>query len=184
MLLGSIGALAALTATVSLAWACVPGATLTLSPSSGPAGTRVQATMSAVPDETIELRWGSPTGQPLTSGPGPTFSFIVPPGTAPGTYSVFVWHAEHGHSVGSAPFQVRAATPPPPPPANPIAAPVGPVVPTPTQLAAARKRAALRKAVRKCNRKYKAKRSHSARKKRKLKRSRASCIRRAKKRYR
>lgn len=115
-------------------------------------------------------------------------SFVLPPDAQPGVYALLARTDEPGIGAGHAPtrpttashtFRVLApAAPPALAPAPALAAPLAiseaPVVDN---------RAARSSAVRRCKRKYTARRSFSASKKRTLRRKRAACIRRAKKRY-
>lgn len=117
--------LAAVLASVSLAWACVPQGSLSLTPASGPGGSTVTAKVSGFPaDSTVEIRWGSKTGTLLKTGTGPSFSapITIPSDAAPGVHYVSAAMAgEHqDHSATVAAFQIIApgvpgpgGTPPP-----------------------------------------------------------------------
>ncbi len=133
--MGMSGALVALLAAASLAWACVPAGNLTVAPKSGPAGSSATASLSGFPPgEPIEIRWNALDGKVLGNGTAPTVPFAVPADAAPGTYIVVAMTTdEHGdHSAARATFTISgAAAPPPstPPASNPILTPVGPMVP-------------------------------------------------------
>ena len=152
ILVGTIGALAVLLATVSLAWACVPQGSGTLDPPSGPAGASATVTVSGFPPGPIEVRWNGLSGRLLASGNGPTVPITIPADAAPGTYTVIAAatgdHAEH--SAARMPFTIPGAgdpppgggpppddppptTPPPttPPPSGAIQTPVSAIVPKP-----------------------------------------------------
>lgn len=120
VMFGTIGVLAVVLASVSLAWACVPQASLTLSPTSGAAGSTVTAKGSGfTADQPVEIRWGSKTGPVLKTSTGPSFSVpITIPAVAPGVY--YVSAAETGehsdHSATIAAFRVTAPGAPAPAP--------------------------------------------------------------------
>ena len=141
ILVGTIGALAVLLATVSLAWACVPQGSGTLDPPSGPAGASATVTVSGFPPSPIEVRWNGLSGRLLASGNGPTIPITIPADAAPGTYTVIAAatgdHA--GHSAARMPFTIPGAGDPPPggpppttpPPSGAIQTPVSAIVPKP-----------------------------------------------------
>ena len=136
ILLGAIGVGAVMVSAVSLAWACVPGTTTTLSSSAGPAGTTVTATLTGFPKEyPVEVRLDSFTGPQLAQRPpraadGPiTLNITIPEGTSAGCHLVaaFVSDPEHAsHSWAPAAFKVttpadsdpNCTTRPPAPPAS------------------------------------------------------------------
>ena len=105
-------------ASVSLAWACVPQGSLSLTPASGTAGSTGTAKASGFPaGSTVEIRWGSKTGTVLTTGTGPSFSTtITVPSAAPGVYyvSAAVTGEHRDHSATVAAFRIVApgANPP------------------------------------------------------------------------
>lgn len=109
---GIVGMLGVVLASVSLAWACVPQGSLSLTPTSGPGGSTVTAKVSGFPaDSTVEIRWGSRTGAVLHTGTGPSFSApITIPSAAPGVHYVSASMAgEHqDHSATVAAFQITA----------------------------------------------------------------------------
>ena len=177
ILLGSIAAPAVVLAAVSLAWACVPQGTLNLSPTQGAAGSRVAASGSGFePGATVEIRWESRTGPLLATTTGPTFNNVpitIPTSATGGIHYVSAAmtgeHAEHSATAAS--FEVTGAAPGPAPP-NP--APPSRVDPhehgdSPRA-----------KAVKRCKRKYSAKKGKTTAKKRRLARKRKACMRRAK----
>lgn len=102
---------------VSLAWACVPQASLSLNPTSGPAGSAVNARASGfTAGQPVEIRWGSKTGPVLKTSTGPSFTVpITIPAVAPGVY--YVSAAETGehrdHSATIAAFRVTVPGAPP-----------------------------------------------------------------------
>ena len=122
---------------VSLAWACVPGTSLTLSSSSGAPGTTVTATVGGFPaDFPMEVRMNTYTGPLLAqsaSRPAAgsfTLNITIPADTAAGCHLVIAFptepeHREHG--LAPAAFKVvteanpnpDCTTPPPPPPPPP-----------------------------------------------------------------
>ena len=106
----TVGSLAALVATASVAWACVPQGYLSLTPDTGPAGSTVTAKTSGFPDgTTIEIRWESKTGTVLKSGPGPGFTVPIRiPSAAPGIHyvSAAVIGEHRDHSATVAGFRV------------------------------------------------------------------------------
>ena len=110
--LGTIGILAVVLASVSLAWACVPQGYLSLTPASGPAGSTVTAKASGFPaGSTVEIRWGSKDGPLLKTGTGPSFSTpITIPAAAPGVHYVSAaMTGEHrDHSATVAAFRLTA----------------------------------------------------------------------------
>ena len=111
--LASVGVLAVVLASVSLAWACVPQGSLSLTPKVGPAGSTVTAKASGFPaGSTVEIRWGSKTGPLLKTGTGPSFSTpITIPAAAPGVHYVSAaMTGEHrDHSATVAAFQIVVA---------------------------------------------------------------------------
>ena len=118
--LGIIGALAAVLASVSVAWACVPQASLSVTPTSGPAGSTVTVNGSGFPaGETAEVRWESKTGPVLATATGPTFSVrITIPSAAPGVHyisgAVVGEHRDHSATVAAFRITVPGAPPPAP----------------------------------------------------------------------
>ena len=104
ILMGSIGVLSVVLATVSFAWACVPQGAFDLSPSGGPAGTQVTAVGNNFPAGPVEIRWESRQGTLLTTATGPSFSvsLTIPSGVTPGVYYVSASPPEGGHGAHSA----------------------------------------------------------------------------------
>lgn len=104
ILIGGIGVLAVVLATVSFAWACVPQGAFDLSPSTGAAGTQVTALGNNFPPGPVEIRWGSRQGTLLATATGPSFSISVtiPSGLSPGVYYVSASPPEGGHGAHSA----------------------------------------------------------------------------------
>ncbi len=120
LVFGSIGVLAAVLASVSLAWACVPQGTLDLSPTSGTAGSTVTAKGSGFPaGDTVEVRWESRTGPVLATSTGPSFSvpITIPASATPGVHyiSAAVTGEHRDHSATVASFNVTVPGAPPAP---------------------------------------------------------------------
>ena len=177
ILLASIAAPAVVLTAVSLAWACVPQGTLNLNPTQGAAGSQVAASGSGFEaGATVEIRWESRTGTLLATATGPSFNvpITIPRSATGGTHYVSAAmvgeHAEHSATAAS--FEVTGPAPPGPPGTNP--APPSTVDPHehgPSPRA---------KAVKRCKRKYSAKRGKTAAKKRRLAKKRKACLRKAK----
>ncbi len=70
ILLGTLGMMAVAASVASLAWACAPpGTSLVLSPTSGPTGMKVTATVSGFEaNEVVKIRWDTVTGPELGRG--------------------------------------------------------------------------------------------------------------------
>lgn len=136
IVLGSLGGLAILLASASLAWACVPRGAVAVSPGSGPSGTTLTVDGSGFPDrEKVDIRWDSSTGAKLGEATGPDFSVQVTiPSAAPGVHYVKVaTTGEHAtHSEAAAPFEVTAPPPPPDPEPTPTPSPTATPAPGPT----------------------------------------------------
>jgi len=178
ILLGSIAAPVVVLAAVSLAWACVPQGSLTLGPTTGPAGSQVAASGSGFDaGAAVEIRWESRTGQVLATTTGPSFNNV--PITIPATATTGIHYVsaamvgEHAeHSATAASFEVTGSAPPGPAPPNP--APPSKADPhghDPSPRA---------KAIKRCKRKYSAKRGKTAAKKRRLAKKRKACMKKAK----
>ena len=142
VIFGGIGVLAVMASAVSLAWACVPNASITLSKSTAAPGETLTATFRDVPpDAPLDIRLNGEAGPLLArSAPRPaegpfTLSLPIPADTPAGCHvlAAFVTSGQHqGHS--SPPTSLKVVTqavpnpdcgsPPPanPPPANPPAA--------------------------------------------------------------
>ncbi len=170
-LIASLGLVAVVLSAASLAWACVPQAdSFSVSPSSGPAGTKATVTGRGFPSGALfEIHWDSKDGPLLASVMGPDFSVPVTiPSAAPGVhYVTAVGTGEHAsHGTGSTAFEVIAASGGPPSSGQKPSAPV------------AAKRA---KAIARCKRKYSARKVRTATRKKRMARKRKACIRRAKK---
>ncbi len=131
---------------VSVAWACVPAGSISLSPSSGAPGTNgVVATASGFPpSQPVKITWNGPDGPVLATGPTNgsgqyTAQITIPSNVCPRSQPYMVVAAltdpAHGpHSAGSAAFTVTgtssdpACAPPPtndPPTNTPITPPPG-----------------------------------------------------------
>lgn len=95
------------------AWACVPQPLVYVEPmSSGPAGSQVTVTASAISGD-AEIRWNSSQGPQLATATGPHFSVpvTVPADAQQGLYSVLVLSRAPGGAVtgsGQAAFLVTA----------------------------------------------------------------------------
>lgn len=110
-------------AAVSWAWACVPQASLSLSPTSGPVGSTVTARASGfTAGQPVEIRWGSKAGPVIKTSTGPSFTVpITIPAAAPGVHYVSAAQTgEHrDHSATVAAFRVTAPGAPVPDATNP-----------------------------------------------------------------
>ena len=98
----------------SLAWACTPQAQITLSPQEGAPGSTVIVRGSQfVPDQPVQIYWGSSSGTPLGQATGPSFSkaVTIPENASAGVTNVVarsgVWEAKDA-------FKVVPNDPPPP----------------------------------------------------------------------
>jgi len=182
ILLGSIVAPAVVLAAVSVAWACVPQGTLTLNPTQGAAGTRVMTSGSGFEgSEPIEIRWESRTGPILatTTTTGPSFNNVpitIPASATGGVHYVSAANTgEHAdHSATAASFEVTGAAPGPQPPPPP---------PPPSNSADPHDHgssAARAKAIKRCKRKYSAKRAKTAAQRRRMAKKRKACLKKAK----
>jgi hypothetical protein len=181
--------LGAVLATCSVAWAAA--ASFSVSPSSGPGGTTVQATGSGFPSAPVEIRWGSHHGTLLETALGPDFSVPVTiPTAAPGIYSLSAAPAgDHASDTEvAAAFEVTGSSAPPGgqvPPAGgaqqlaPL--PAQPPFPTSTARQVAVATGARARAVKRCKRRYSARRARTRAKRRRLARKRRTCLSRAKK---
>ena len=107
---GFLAVLAVPLTAASLAWACVPRGTVTVSPTSAPSGSTITVTASGFPRDTpIDVRWNGQDGPRLTTGTGPAFSAdVVVPSVAGGAYviSAATMDEHASHSEGLAPFEV------------------------------------------------------------------------------
>ena len=138
---GFLGVLAVPLTAASLAWACVPRGTVTVSPTSAPSGSTITVNASGFPQQTpIDVRWNGQNGPRLTTGMGPAFSAEVRvPSVAAGAYviSAATMDEHAAHSEGLAPFEVTgsansptAPTPAPGLSTNPT--PLNPFAPAPS----------------------------------------------------
>ena len=133
---GFLGVLAVPLTVASLAWACVPAGSVTVSPESAPSGSTITVTASGFPQQEVAVYWNGLAGPRLATGTGPRFTAEVRvPNVAAGAYviSAAVTDEHASHSEGRAPFEVTgsgnsptAPTPAPgastnPPPLNPFA---------------------------------------------------------------
>lgn len=191
ILLGTIAASAAGLVAVSLAWACVPAGGLSLSPVKGAAGSQVMASGSGFEaGERVEIRWESRTGPLLATTTGPSFrdvAITIPADASPGDHLISAAgvgeHADHGATAAS--FEVTATEQPPvQPPAPQPPAPTPPATPIAPRddSAAQRRRATARRAraIKRCKRKYSAKKAKSAAGRRRMAKKRRACMRKAK----
>lgn len=115
-----VGVLAVVMASVSVAWACVPQASLSLAPAGGTAGSTVTAKGSGFPaGDTVEVRWETRTGTVLATSTGPSFSvpITIPSSAAPGVHyvSAAVTGEHRDHSATVATFNVTVPGAPPAP---------------------------------------------------------------------
>ena len=139
---GFLGVLAVPLCAVSVAWACVPRGTATLSPESAPSGSMVTVTASGFPpQQEVAVYWNALGGPRMASGTGPAFTAqVTVPNVAAGAYviSVATTDQEHAqHSEARAPFEVigsanspTAPTPAPGLDTNPT--PLNPFAPAPS----------------------------------------------------
>ena len=185
---------------MAIAWACAPSTgQIAFGQPSYSAGQSVLVFGSGfAPNNPVELTLQPPSGTPQRVAPEAATnasgyfeaSFSLPPNAAPGTYALQASTTPSGVGHGgqvqpttaTKTFNVIAPTPPP------AAAPVLPApalaVPLSTSPApVVDNRAKRARAVRRCKRKYKAKRSASTSRKRTMRKKQAACIRKAKKRY-
>ena len=154
---GLLGCAAALAVAVigAAAYACVPQASLNLSPKAGAPGTKITVTGSSF-DATggpAKLWWGGPgkslIGEfPVTPGRSFTATFEVPADSAGGSYVVSATQSDaNGQSIAGSPvsalFNVTGVPAPSPAPANPqvepeqtVNEPASAVAPAATQAAA------------------------------------------------
>ena len=107
---------AALLVPAAFAWACVPQATLSAQPGSGPAGTQVTVSGQQWAERPIEIRWDGTSGPLLAEVEGPSFSTTVTvPQVADGDYTLIARQQFPDHVwVERTPFQVASQTAPPP----------------------------------------------------------------------
>lgn len=133
---GFLGVLAVPLTVASLAYACVPAGSVTVSPESAPSGSTITVTARNFPAQEVAVYWNGLTGPRLATGMGPVLTAEVRvPNVAAGAYviSAAVTDEHASHSEGRAPFVVTgsadsptAPTPAPglstnPPPLNPFA---------------------------------------------------------------
>ncbi len=137
---GLLGVVAVPLSVVSLAWACVPQGSVTVTPTSAPSGSTVSVAASRFPPNTpVDVYWNGLNGTRLASGVGPAFTVdITVPQVSAGAYVISAATAdEHAsHSEGRAPFEVTGSThsgtaPAPVPGGSTNAAPINPFAPTP-----------------------------------------------------
>lgn len=203
-----VGAVTLAVLPVAIAWACAPStAQIAFDQPSYNAGAPVKVIGSGFArDNPVTLNLQPPSGAPQTVAPNTTTNatgyfeatFTLPANAAGGTYALqaVTDPSGQGHGGQTQPttatgtFAVAGAAGAPaagPPAAGqmtqgaaitqtPASAPSSPTVTTAQQL-----KAALAKAVAKCNKKYKAKKGMSTAKKKKLAKSRAACVKKAKK---
>ena len=114
---GVLGLLAVPLVAASLAWACVPRGTVTVSPTSAPSGSTVTVTATGFPLQTpIDVRWNGQDGPRLATGMGPAFTADVRvPSVAAGAYviSAATMDEHASHSEGLAAFEVTGSASPP-----------------------------------------------------------------------
>ncbi len=181
ILLGSIAAPAVVLAAVSLAWACVPQGKFTVSPDSGAAGSQASVSGSEFTGgDTVEIRWESRTGPVLATITGQKFDNVpitIPRSATPGIHYISAANGgEHGdHSATAASFEVTGTPAPGQPPAP---APLPPSTPAdPHEHGSS---VSAKKAIKRCKRKYSAKRAKTPAKRKRMARKRKACVRKAK----
>ena len=183
---------------VAIAWACAPstGQIAFERPSYSAGQTVVVFGTGFAANNPVQLTLQPPSGAPSAVAPEAAtnasgyfeVSFSLPAGAAPGTYAVQARTDPSGAGHGG---QVQPTTATKTFTVIAPAAPAAPVVPAPALAVplstgpaqVVDNRAKRARAVRRCKRKYKAKRSASTSRKRTMRKKRATCIRRAKKRY-
>ena len=183
---------------MAIAWACAPSTgQIAFKQASYRAGQTVEVFGSGfAPNNPVVLTLQPPSGAPSAVAPEAATnasgyfeaSFSLPAGAAPGTYAVQARTDPSGAGHGG---QVQPTTATKTFTVIAPAAPAAPVVPAPALAVplstgpaqVVDNRAKRARAVRRCKRKYKAKRSASTSRKRTLRKKQAACIRKAKKRY-
>ncbi len=136
---GLVGVLAVPLTVVSLAWACVPKATVEVNPASAPSGSTVTVTATGLPTQIpVVLRWNGLSGQRLAGGVGPSITAeVTVPRVAAGSYVISAsTDDEHAsHSEGKVAFEVTGSsdsgTAPLPGDSNTNPAPMNPFAPAP-----------------------------------------------------
>jgi hypothetical protein len=173
-----IAVVALVLTSASLAWACLPQAIYTVSPSKGASGTTATASGSGFPAGPVQIRWESSTGQVLATAVGPNFSVsITIPADTPGTHYVIAGEAPN---VKTAPFEVTGTPAPPPGPAQPPPAATGQQPSSATLTLPQTGGSPRAKAIATCERKYNSRRARTAAKKRRLAKKRKACSKAAK----
>lgn len=111
----------------ALASACVPQASISVDPRSGPSGSQVTVTGSTFGQRAVEIRWNSLDGQVLATARGPEFTATVTIPAASGGVKILkaVAYDPDGTVAGStgAPFEVTAPAESPPSAGAPGSAP-------------------------------------------------------------
>ena len=112
--LGALVLAAAAFMPAAVAWACVPQATVSIQPTSGPSGTQATMSGSGWADRPVELRWGTARGPLLAETRGPSFSVPVTiPQAADGVHQVMATQRFPDHDFHRvAMFEVRSSPPP------------------------------------------------------------------------
>ena len=136
---GLVGVLAVPLTVVSLAWACVPKATVEVNPASAPSGSTVTVTATGFPNQIpVVLRWNGLSGQRLGGGVGPSITAeVTVPRVAAGSYVISAsTDDEHAsHSEGKVAFEVTGSsdsgTAPLPGGSDTNPAPMNPFAPAP-----------------------------------------------------
>lgn len=134
-----LGVLALPLTVASLAWACVPRGTVTVSPASATTGSTVSVTATGFPrDVPVDVHWNGLDGPRLASGVGPTLTVnVTVPRVPAGAYVIAAATAdEHAsHSEGKAAFEVTGGdagpAPAPTPGTGTNPPPINPFAPTP-----------------------------------------------------
>jgi len=137
---GFLGVLAVPLTVASLAWACVPAGSVTVSPESAPSGSTITVTAANFPNQEVAVYWNGLSGPRLATGTGPRFTAEVRvPNVPAGAYviSAAVTDEHAQHSEGRAPFEVTGSAnsgtaPTPAPGLDPNPVPLNPFAPTPS----------------------------------------------------
>ncbi len=181
---------------MAIAWACAPSTgQIDFNKTAFSAGQTVEVWGSGFArSNPVVLTLQSPSGSAQRVAPDAVTtpsgyfetSFVLPAGAAPGNYALQARTDEPSIGEGHAPTRPTTATlgfkvlAPPGARVSPTPVLVAPLVTGP---AVVDNRAARSRAIRRCKKRYLARRSASTTKKRTLRRKRAACIGRAKKRY-
>lgn len=91
-----------------LAWACTPQAWISISPRSGPGGSRAVVDGGGFGKGTVEIRWNSSEGEVLATPTGPNFTAsVMIPQVPEGTYTVLAAQSFDSNNLKT--YRARAA---------------------------------------------------------------------------